>query len=279
MANKEKKCFVITPIGEDNSEIRRHMDGIIDQAIKPAIGDKFEIIVAHRDYKIGSINDRVIKCIYESDLVIANLTNLNPNVMFELAMRYSFGKPAIVIAQKDTVLPFDITTENTAFYINDPAGANELKNKIMEFEKNIDYEQNTYGPIYKVINNIPIYNAVESGKKVSNEELLSYVLQRLESLDKKMNNQIIDTNMDTILNIIFDVPLIKDTAALKKKLLSIFDDYGIYREDVRFVDAGLKIMNFDTYVSQILVSNFTDVIEKLLEEEGIEKVKFSISKD
>lgn len=35
---KDKKlCFVITPIGDNNSDIRRHIDGIIDQAIVPAL--------------------------------------------------------------------------------------------------------------------------------------------------------------------------------------------------------------------------------------------------
>ena len=30
---KKKRCFVITPIGDEKSEIRRHIDGIIDEAI------------------------------------------------------------------------------------------------------------------------------------------------------------------------------------------------------------------------------------------------------
>ena len=128
---KEKKtCFVVTLIGDENTAIRRHIDGIIDQAIIPAIGAEFEIKVAHREYEIGSINDRVIEQVYNSDLIIANLTGLNPNVMFEIAIRYSFGKPAIVIAEKGTKLPFDIVDENTIFYINDPAGAAELKENI-----------------------------------------------------------------------------------------------------------------------------------------------------
>lgn len=202
MAEEMKKCFVITPIGDSNSEIRRHIDGIIDQAIVPAIGDKYNIDVAHRKYEIGSINDRVIKSIFESDLVIANLTNLNPNVMFELAIRYSFGKPAIVIAEKGTKLPFDIVDENTVFYINDPAGAEELKNSIIEFENGIDTSKQEYGPVYQTIQKIPLYKEVESGEKVSSEALLSYVIDRLDSLEKSIGNS-------------------KENIALRRELLSI----------------------------------------------------------
>lgn len=101
---KKKRCFVITPIGDEKSEIRRHIDGIIDEAIVPALGEEYEVRVAHREFELGSINDRVIRNIYDSDLVIANLTQLNPNVMFEIGMRYSFGKPALVIAEEGTRL-------------------------------------------------------------------------------------------------------------------------------------------------------------------------------
>lgn len=183
----KKQCFVITPIGDNNSEIRRHIDGIIDQAIVPALGEKYEIVVAHRKYEIGSINDRVIRNVFEADLVIANLTNTNPNVMFELAIRYSFGKPAIVIAEEGTKLPFDVVDENTIFYINDPAGANELEQKIIEFEKTIASENKKYGPVYKVIKAIPLYDEVESGKDVSQDKVLQYVIDRLDSLEKNLN--------------------------------------------------------------------------------------------
>ena len=187
MSGQKKNCFVITPIGNDSSSIRRHIDGIIDQAIIPALEEKYEIEVAHRKYEIGSINDRVIKSIYNSDLVIANLTELNPNVMFELAIRYSFGKPAIVIAEKNTKLPFDIIDENTIFYINDPAGANDLKNSIKEFEANIDLEKQIYGPVYKAVNTIPLYKAVESGEEISNNKMFSYIIERLDIIENRVN--------------------------------------------------------------------------------------------
>ena len=185
--NIKKKCFIISPIGSDNSETRRHIEGIIDQAIAPAIGGKYVIEVAHRDYAIGSINDKVIRSIYESDLVIANLTELNPNVMFELAIRYSFGKPAIVIAEINTKLPFDITDERTIFYVNDPKGAFDLKELIIKYEANIDYNNQKYGPVYKSISKIPLYNAVESGEAVSDQNLVQYLIDRLDSLEKSIN--------------------------------------------------------------------------------------------
>ena len=191
MSDKKKTCFVITPIGDDNSDIRRHIDGIIDQVIEPAIGDKYTIIVSHREFEIGSINDRIIRSIYESDLVIANITNTNPNVMFELAIRYSFGKPAIVIAEKGTKLPFDVIDQNTIFYINDLVGAEDLKKEICKYEKKIDLGGMNYGPVYKVINKIPLYNEVETrgeaGEDVSKDKILDYIVDRLDTIEKNIS--------------------------------------------------------------------------------------------
>lgn len=190
------KCFVITPIGQKETPIRRHIDGIIDQAIIPALSNKFKILVAHRENELGSINDRIIRNIYNADLVIANLTELNPNVMFELAIRYSYGKPAIIIAEEGIRLPFDIVTENTIFYVNDPQGADDLKQGLIEFEEKINYEIETHGPIYGVIKSLPIYNKVESEETISSDEMMRYIVSNMEILMKKssQSNTLLTSN-------------------------------------------------------------------------------------
>lgn len=184
MSDKSKKlCFVVTPIGDKDTSIRRHIEGIIDHAIIPALEAKYEVEVAHRKYEIGSINDRIINSIFEADLVIANLTTLNPNVMFELAIRYSFGKPAIVIAEQGTKLPFDIVDENTIFYDNDPTGAFILKDQLIRFESNIVFGDKKYGPVHKALGTVALYKDIESGKEVSNEKMLRYILDKLDDLE------------------------------------------------------------------------------------------------
>ena len=186
MSEGKKICFVITPIGKEGSDIRRHIDGIIDLAIVPALQDKFNVEVAHRKYEIGSITNKVINSIYRADLVIANLTALNPNVMFELAIRYSFGKPAIVIAECGTELPFDINTENTIFYTNDPIGAAELKEIIQKFERDLDYKRGNYGPVYDALKEVSILESIES-KEVGQNDELKYIVDRLDNIDKRLN--------------------------------------------------------------------------------------------
>jgi hypothetical protein len=278
VSEKMKKCFVITPIGDDDSEIRRHIDGIIDQSIVPALSDKYDIEVAHRKYEIGSINDRVIRSVYESDLVIANLTNLNPNVMFELAMRYSFGKPAIVIAEKPTKLPFDITDENTIFYINDPSGANDLKEAIIKFEKNIDYNSHNYGPVYKSISKIPLYNAIESGEGVSDQKLMTYILDRLDSIEKsvKITEKSDDIKPQLIIRgvkIDIGMDILDETQDVFTKKLSDFLNEYSNIANVVYYSVGFKIV-FKKILGGDLVEMIMQDVKEFLIEHGISKYSF-----
>ena len=188
MSNKEK-CFIITPIGDDADPIRRHIDGIIDAAIRPALGEKYEIEVAHQISEPGSITKQIIREIFSDKLAIANLTNKNPNVMYELAFRHSLGKPVIMIAEKGTPLPSDIIMERTIFYHNDARGVLELKENLIEAEESIDFDKES-SPIYDIIHEIDreaqIVNL--SNEQLTNQlnsensDILPYILQKLNNL-------------------------------------------------------------------------------------------------
>lgn len=266
-ATKEKKtCFVITPIGDANSDIRRHIDGIIDQAIEPALGEKYEIVAAHRKYEIGSINDRVIKSVYEAELVIANLTTTNPNVMYELAIRHSFGKPAIVIAEEGTKLPFDVVDENTIFYVNDPIGAYDLKQKLIEFEKYIAYEKENYGPVYKVINRIPLYKEVESGEKVSSDKVLQYVVARLDSLEKNMTINTVNTTKEFKFTLLFKKEGIFETGEIEDILRLI----AIYVPTIRIINKSESSLDVNcSSVRDIHMEELTNILNQYIQNRKI----------
>lgn len=265
------KCFVITPIGDGSSDIRRHIDGIIDQAIIPALQEKYEVEVAHRKFEIGSINDRVIKDIYNADLVVANLTNLNPNVMFELAMRYSFAKPAIVIAEDGTKLPFDIVDENTIFYINDPSGANELKNQIKKFEENIEISRK-YGPIYKAISTIPLYEEVEQKKDVSSEKMLSYIIDRLNYIENNIANNMGSkkNQRKEYIEIQLAFEECKDVEIRENIISMLLEKYGDIINIISANSEGINV-GFTNILPRRKIDSITDKILMDFKNMGIEK--------
>lgn len=188
----KKRCFIITPIGNDNDSIRRHIDGIIDAAIKSALEPDYEVVAAHKITETGTITKQIIKEIYQDELAIANLTGNNPNVMYELAIRYCLGKPVLTIAEKGTNLPFDVMLERTIFYVNDPQGSLDLKDAIRSYVLNVDLAKRE-SPIHAILKEIDAdaeaLSIIKSSKKGtlpqgSTNEVLIHILNKLDQMEK-----------------------------------------------------------------------------------------------
>jgi hypothetical protein len=58
----------------------------------------------------------VVNALIDADLVIADLTFLNPNVFYELGLRHAQRKPTIHLASHDTQMPFDNADHRAIFF-------------------------------------------------------------------------------------------------------------------------------------------------------------------
>ena len=140
--NTKKKCFFITPIGKENDQVRRDADGLMDEIICPALTHMGflpeNIYVSHKISEPGEIDYQIVRHLFDDDLVIANLTGTNANVMYELAIRHFLGTPLILIALNGTRLPFDVLRQRTVFFDNDIAGAFKLKSNLIDVIRCLD---------------------------------------------------------------------------------------------------------------------------------------------
>jgi nucleoside 2-deoxyribosyltransferase len=108
-----KTCFVIMPIGSDDA-YRTYLNRY-ENLIKPAIegvlqdGNRvFDAIRADFISSTGSINRTVLRHLYQADVVIADLTDLNPNVFYELGVRHALRHGTVLMALRGTKPPFDV---------------------------------------------------------------------------------------------------------------------------------------------------------------------------
>lgn len=102
-------CFFIAPIGEDDSEHRKHSDLFLSSIVEPAIVSLgLKVVRADAIDKPGLITNQVIEYILRSKLVVADLSFHNPNVFYELALRHVSRLPTIQIVRKGDTIPFDI---------------------------------------------------------------------------------------------------------------------------------------------------------------------------
>jgi len=79
--SEERICFVIAPIGEEDSKTRKTFDQILKHVIAPAAKQcKYKAVRADEISEPGIITSQVIQYAIESPLVIADLSGRNPNV-------------------------------------------------------------------------------------------------------------------------------------------------------------------------------------------------------
>jgi hypothetical protein len=117
-APKAPLCFVIGPIGKDGSPERKHADLLLHAVIREVFEAKefgYKVKRADEDADPVMIGDRVISDIINAELVVADLTDVNPNAFYELGIRHSTEKPTIHIARSGTPLPFDNVAHRTIF--------------------------------------------------------------------------------------------------------------------------------------------------------------------
>jgi len=110
----DKICFVIAPIGEAESETRKRSDQVLKHVIGPAaLACGYKAIRADQISEPGMITSQVIQHIVDDPLVIADLTERNPNVFYELAIRHAIRKPLVQIIRKGEQIPFDVAGTRT----------------------------------------------------------------------------------------------------------------------------------------------------------------------
>ena len=144
-----KNVFFVSPIGEEDSKERIRSNKVMKCLLKPVLSDLgFKITRADEINSTDKIDDSIYKNLYKSDLVIVDITGLNPNVFLELGYRMSLNdhlnnSPLIIIKDKcdKSNIPFDIVTHPVNQYTFDVEGSDDFKIKLKSIINAIDFKQ------------------------------------------------------------------------------------------------------------------------------------------
>lgn len=84
-----------------------------------------------------SIIDEVWSAIYHSEICIADCTGRNANVMYELGIAHTLGRPVILISQSVDDIPFDISHRRIITY--DPQNLAPLQENLAQIVRDLGY--------------------------------------------------------------------------------------------------------------------------------------------
>jgi nucleoside 2-deoxyribosyltransferase len=109
---------------------------IYQQVIKPTVENDSTGLICKRADDIKSnrvIMQDIWKSICEARIIIADMTGLNPNVMYELGIAHTLGKETILLNQKSNEalsFPFDLSHIRRIEYENTATGGQALKTNL-----------------------------------------------------------------------------------------------------------------------------------------------------
>ncbi len=108
--NNEKIAYICS-LSEPDSKVRKRANDIMESILNP-IAKEVGYNVERADLLTGeSIIDDIIDMIRYADIVVADLTDCNPNVLYELGIRMAIKGRCFSIIKEEYVksLPFDIS--------------------------------------------------------------------------------------------------------------------------------------------------------------------------
>ena len=189
----EKVCFVIAPIGEPESETRKRSDQILKHVISPAAVEcGYSATRADQISEPGMITSQVIQHIVDDPLVIADLTERNPNVFYELAIRHAIRKPLVQLIKKGEQIPFDVAGTRTIHVDHrDLDSVEEAKAEIVAQIQSLEADSSTLETPISVSLDLQLLKQSDNPEQRSLADVLSVISElrtTIGGLEKRMEN-------------------------------------------------------------------------------------------
>jgi len=190
MSNRQ--VFIVSPIGAAGTEVRRRADQVLKHIIIPSMIEcgfkEDEVVRADTISNPGAITHQITSAIINADLVIADLTDTNANVFYELAIRHVLRRPYVQICDINTTLPFDVKDQRTIMFdFKDLDSVAEAKVLLVNFSNSaLNNPDGLMTPIHEGL----VIEGLLNSEKPS-DQVLGQLMEKVTDL----SNQVIRMNL------------------------------------------------------------------------------------
>lgn len=176
MKKNKKTCFAVMGYGvkvDYASGRNLDLDKTYENIVRPVCKDLGLECFRAKDMAINGIIDKpMYEWIYKADVVIADISTLNANALYELGVRHALRPcSTIVISEKELKYPFDVnhTVINPYEHLGTDIGVSEAKRFKSELKKklaSILSKSNVDSPVYTFLPSLqPPKLSAQSKKK------------------------------------------------------------------------------------------------------------------
>jgi tetratricopeptide (TPR) repeat protein len=158
------------PIRREGSPEHAHFKAIYEQIIRPVLtAAGYTVVRSDEIQRSGAISRDIILSLAEADIVVADLTDLNPNVFYELGVRHALrGKGTVMLVDttRTDTIPFDLGAYRVIQFKGELTGIGKLAQELEVFVQESaadDITQERDNPVHDWIPSLP-GNALDSAK-------------------------------------------------------------------------------------------------------------------
>ena len=262
---KEKeRCFVIMPISDQGDYPIGHFTKVYEQIIKPAVEDAgYEAYRVDENNICDSIIKKIFDAIQECPMAVCDLSNRNPNVLYELGLRQAYDKPVVLIQDDKTEKIFDISGISTVLYkstrlYEDVIEAREkIKNAILSTKEG---KESTLAKAVQV--NTAVFSPIEVTQDDKTNVMLERIFNEIRQLKDREKVVYWNSNNSNIVHIYkynSRIDSLKEESgniSSKESLDILLEKAGEIRSDIFWDD---NIMEED---KKKLINRVTKIIHK-----------------
>lgn len=187
------KCFVMMPISDQGDYPEGHFQKVYEQIFQPAIEK-----AGYQPYRVdeNAISDRIIdkifRAIQECPMALCDLSNRNPNVLYELGLRQAYDKPVVLVQDEKTERIFDVSGISTVQYKSQRLFENVLEARDRIANAIIETKEGRQNSIVKIVQaktaHIP---AGDISKEDKIEIMLSGLINDIKEIKDSNNNEVV----------------------------------------------------------------------------------------
>lgn len=224
---KDKKdCFIIMPITtplesvKDYQDDKEHFKQVLERLFIPAIMKAGFNPIPPISKGSDIIQAEIIKQLAEADLVLCDMSILNPNVFYEFGIRTALDKPvALVKDDKTPKIPFDTAMINYHEYNSCPTWALEEEiDKLVEHINNAEKKAAGKNSLWKYFGIAQVGNF--SPGEATVEDKLNLILSEIMELKKEPKKErSLQNNKDYLMTL--------NPITSKKKFEVMFEGGGV----------------------------------------------------